>query len=97
MLFRSHRVTLSVWRRGDAVAIAVADHGFGIPVRERQSVFHKFVRGSDSVQRGIKGTGLGLAMVSHIVAAHGGRIELESEEGRGSTFTIVLPVCGQGS
>ena len=92
-----HLVTVSVWRRGDAVAIAVADQGFGIPVRERQSVFHKFVRGSDSVQRGIKGTGLGLAMVSHIVAAHGGRIELESEEGHGSTFTIVLPVCSQGS
>ena len=86
-----HLVTVSVGQRGDEIAIAIADHGFGIPARERQSVFQKFVRGSDSVRRGIMGTGLGLAMVSHIIAAHAGRIELESEEGRGSTFTILLP------
>jgi two-component system phosphate regulon sensor histidine kinase PhoR len=84
-------VTVSVAPRGDEIAIAVADHGFGIPARERQTIFQKFVRGSDSVRRGINGTGLGLAMVSHIIAAHGGRIELESEEGRGSTFRILLP------
>lgn len=84
-------VTVSVAPQDDEIAIAVSDHGFGIPTRERQIVFQKFVRGSDSVRRGINGTGLGLAMVSHIVAAHGGRIELESQEGRGSTFRILLP------
>ena len=86
-----HHVTVAVGRRGDDAWISVRDEGFGIPARERQTIFHKFVRGSDSVRRGITGTGLGLAMVSHIVAAHGGRIELESEEGRGSTFTIFIP------
>jgi two-component system phosphate regulon sensor histidine kinase PhoR len=88
-----HLMTVSVGHRGNAIAIAVADQGFGIPAGERQSVFQKFIRGSGSVRRGIKGTGLGLAMVSHIIAAHGGRIELETEEGHGSTFTILLPAA----
>lgn len=73
------------------VAIAVRDHGFGIPDRERKGIFRKFIRGEKAKQLGIRGTGLGLAMVSHIVAAHGGTIELESEEGQGSTFRLVLP------
>ena len=88
-----HSVCVSVRRRGGDIAISVADQGFGIPVSERQNVFRKFVRGSDTQRRGIKGTGLGLAIVSHIVAAHRGRVELDSEEGRGSTFTIVLPAA----
>ena len=91
-----HLVTVSVGQRGDEIALVVADQGFGIAARERQSVFQKFVRGSDSVRRGINGTGLGLAIVSHIVLAHGGRIELESEEGRGSTFSILLPARSAG-
>ena len=62
-----------------------------MPARERKEIFGRFVRGETASRLGIKGTGLGLAMVSHIVGAHGGAIELESEEGVGSTFTIVLP------
>ena len=58
---------------------------------ERREIFRKFVRGQKASQLGIKGTGLGLAMVSHIVEAHGGAIELESEEGKGSTFRLVFP------
>jgi two-component system phosphate regulon sensor histidine kinase PhoR len=88
-----HEVDVSVRRQGGDVAIAVADRGFGIPASEHQNVFVKFVRGRDTERRGIKGTGLGLAIVSHIVAAHQGRIELDSEEGRGSTFTILLPAA----
>jgi signal transduction histidine kinase len=86
-----HVMRISVGSHRAGVSIAIADQGFGIPVREQKSVFRRFVRGSQTQQRGITGTGLGLAMVSHIVAAHRGRIELESEEGRGSTFTILLP------
>lgn len=86
-----HSVHVSVGRHPNGVAIAVADEGIGIPVREQKEVFRRFVRGAESKRLGIKGTGLGLAMVSHIVSAHGGAIELESEEGTGSTFRMVLP------
>ena len=79
--------------RGEAggVSITVRDRGLGIPRGEREEIFRKFVRGEKAKELGIKGTGLGLAMVSHIVSAHGGRVELESEEGSGSTFRVVLP------
>jgi signal transduction histidine kinase len=74
------------------VAIAVHDHGMGIPARERSRIFRKFQRGEQARSSGIKGTGLGLAMVDEIVRAHHGRVEVESEPGKGSTFTIVLPL-----
>jgi signal transduction histidine kinase len=73
------------------VALAVRDHGIGVSAAERVEIFGKFVRGQSAGRLGIKGTGLGLAMVDHIVKAHGGTVELESEEGAGSTFRIVLP------
>ena len=57
-------------------------------------MFLKFQRGEQARRLGIKGTGIGLAMVDHIVRAHGGRVEVESEPGEGSTFTIVLPLKG---
>jgi signal transduction histidine kinase len=84
-------VSVSVHGCADGVAIAVEDHGLGIPRHERKEIFGKFIRGGKAKELGIKGTGLGLAMVSHIVRAHGGRVELESEEGSGSTFRLVLP------
>jgi signal transduction histidine kinase len=76
------------------VAIAVRDHGLGIPEHERKAIVGRFVRGEQAKRLGIQGTGLGLAMVSHILAAHGGRLELDSQEGVGSTFRMVLPVAG---
>jgi len=90
----SHSIWVSVRRQADGIAIAVRDAGLGVPSRERKEIFRKFVRGEKAKQLGIKGTGLGLALVSHIVEAHGGRIELESEEGGGSTFKLVLPILG---
>lgn len=86
-------VMLSVEPRDHAVAIAVQDAGLGVPVSERSEIFTKFVRGDKAHQLGIKGTGVGLAIVSHIVRAHGGSVELESEEGKGSTFRLVLPAA----
>ena len=74
--------------------IAVRDRGFGIPAAERHRFFVKFQRGEQARRLGIKGTGIGLAMVDHIVRAHEGRVEVESEPGEGSTFTIVLPLKG---
>lgn len=87
-------VWVSVRRRAGGVVIAVRDHGIGIPRHERKAIFRKFTRGEKAKQLGIKGTGLGLAMVSNIINAHGGTIELESAEGNGSTFRLILPSGG---
>ena len=78
-------------RHDDTVLMGVTDEGAGIPADERRRIFQKFVRGSDAKRAGIRGVGLGLALVSRIVEAHGGAVRLESEPGRGSTFTLVLP------
>ena len=75
----------------DRAAIRVIDSGVGIPASEQQAIFGKFVRGRAAVDANIKGTGVGLAVVQRIVVAHGGEIVLESQPGRGSTFTLLLP------
>ena len=80
------------WRPDhDFVAISVRDRGMGIPVSERKAIFRKFFRGSAAAAGNVKGSGVGLAMVRHIVSAHGGEIRVESEPGHGSTFTMLLP------
>ena len=87
------RVSVTVRSHGNRnVAIDVIDDGIGVPRSERGEIFQKFVRGAQASRLGIKGTGVGLAMVAHIIRAHGGTIELDSREGHGSTFTLVLPV-----
>lgn len=72
------------------VLISVTDQGSGIPREEQDRIFERFVRGRRAIEQNIKGTGVGLAMVRHIMSAHGGEIRLRSEPGRGSTFTMVL-------
>jgi signal transduction histidine kinase len=84
-------IRVSVRRHPRGIALSVQDHGIGVPPAERREIFRRFVRGESAGKLGIKGTGLGLAMVAHIVDAHRGTVELESEEGAGSTFRIVLP------
>jgi two-component system sensor histidine kinase SenX3 len=84
-------VEVDVVPHSSGVAIMVRDRGIGIPDGEQRDVFERFVRGADAGVRGVPGTGLGLALVQHIVAAHGGSIALESVHGAGSTFTIALP------
>ena len=76
---------------GDKVAIRVRDEGIGIPPSERKRILRKFVRGSSAKAYGVKGTGIGLAMVKHIMDAHGGKVLVASEPGRGSTFALILP------
>jgi signal transduction histidine kinase len=87
-------VRVAVERRSAGVAIAVHDAGLGVDDDERDEIFERFVRGARARELGVPGTGLGLAMVSHIMAAHGGRVEMESAVGTGSTFRLVLPTAG---
>ena len=80
------------WKKEDErVAISVVDRGSGIPRKEHQAIFRKFVRGRAAAAGHVQGTGVGLSMAQEIVRAHRGEIRLDSEVGRGSTFTIVLP------
>jgi signal transduction histidine kinase len=87
-------VWVSVARETDRVLVLVRDKGIGIPVEEQQAIFDKFVRGAQAKGEGYRGTGIGLAMVRHIVRGHGGEIRVESAPGAGSTFTLTLPLAG---
>jgi DNA-binding winged helix-turn-helix (wHTH) protein len=87
----SSPIEIEVERADSRAAIRVRDRGQGIPPSEHRRIFHKFVRGEAAMQAGIRGTGVGLAMVGHIVAAHNGEIKLESNPGEGSSFTLLLP------
>jgi signal transduction histidine kinase len=86
-------LSLSVRGVGDTVQIAVADRGIGVPKGEQKKIFEKFYRGEASLVHETKGSGLGLSLVEHIMDAHGGAVDIESAPGKGSTFTLVLPVA----
>ncbi len=81
-------VTVATGRRGDRATIAVIDQGPGIAPDQQQAVFERFWRGPESG----KGLGLGLSIVRQVAERHGGTVELDSEPGVGSTFTVVLPL-----
>jgi signal transduction histidine kinase len=74
----------------------VEDHGLGIAPAERERIFEPFVRGQEAQARQIRGSGLGLSLVSRIVEAHSGRITLTSTPGQGSTFVVSLPASFAG-
>jgi len=76
------------------VRLSVSDDGPGIPRREHHQIFQKFYRVNDLLSREVEGSGLGLAIVRHVAVGHGGRVELNSEPGKGSTFSIVVPRGG---
>ena len=78
-------------RNAGTVSLGVEDHGDGISPAEQKKIFQKFVRGAGAKRAGIRGVGVGLALVKRIVEAHGGTVRLESEPGRGSTFILELP------
>jgi len=84
------RIALGSAVRDGTVRLWVADHGPGIPPDERERIFDRFHRSSDG-RRSSDGAGLGLAIVRAIAEAHGGRVELDSREGAGSTFTLIVP------
>ena len=85
------KIAVTARREGPSVVIRVSDNGPGIPRRDQKRIFDKFYRAQDPLARSIEGTGLGLAMVKHIVRAHGGHVAVESEVGKGAAFSIALP------
>jgi signal transduction histidine kinase len=84
-------VTVSASRNEESTSVSVADTGPGIPVDALPSIFERFYRVPGSERRAV-GTGLGLAITQQIIEAHGGKISVSSEEGKGTTFTFTLPV-----
>jgi two-component system sensor histidine kinase VicK len=89
------RVRVSLTAAGDRrVGFSVSDEGLGIPASEQRRIFEKFYRLDPNMTRGIGGTGLGLYICRELVRRMDGRIWVESEPGRGSTFSFELPVAG---
>jgi signal transduction histidine kinase len=76
----------------DVVRISVGDQGMGIPGRDLERIFERFYRVDHARGRNTGGTGLGLSIVRHVATNHHGRVDVESREGEGSTFTLVLPL-----
>jgi len=85
-------IAVTLERRGDEAVISVRDWGVGIPRDEQEKIFDRFHRVSTGLLHDVKGSGLGLAIVRHVLDAHGGEVRVESRQGHGSTFSIVLPI-----
>jgi hypothetical protein len=86
------RVTLTLTREGETAQIRVADSGIGIPEAEHARLWEEFWRASNARKSAISGTGLGLSIVKRLVEGMGGLITFRSAEGRGTTFTLSLPL-----
>jgi signal transduction histidine kinase len=91
----SRMIGVSARLEEQSLAIAVRDSGIGIKREDVPRLFERFYRAGDELTRTVKGSGLGLTLVKEIVEAHRGRIQVESEPGKGSTFTIRLPLRHQ--
>jgi signal transduction histidine kinase len=81
---------------GSDLSIEIADRGIGIPRAEQEKVFEKFYRVGNGLVHDVKGSGLGLSLVKHIIEAHKGTISVASDTGKGSRFTILLPLARNG-
>jgi signal transduction histidine kinase len=88
----AREITVRLAREGNEAVISVEDHGIGIAADEQDKIFERFHRVRTGLVHDVKGSGLGLSIVRHVVQAHAGRVRVASEPGRGSTFFIHLPL-----
>jgi two-component system phosphate regulon sensor histidine kinase PhoR len=93
---RGGEIRVQIEGDGGSVRVDVADSGIGIPAGDLSRVFERFYRVDEARSRSLGGTGLGLSIVRHLVEAMGGEISVESELGKGSTFTFTLPPAEAG-
>ena len=81
---------------GRMVAIAVSDHGTGIPEADLKKIFEPFYRGQRALDGQVHGSGLGLSLVDRIVRQHGGRVQVQSSA-KGTTFTLLIPAAPEAT
>jgi signal transduction histidine kinase len=86
-------IGVKLYRSNGSVKLEVVDRGIGIARGEQSKIFEKFYRAGDPLVHNTKGSGLGLSLVRHIAHAHGGEVEVESVPGKGSKFTLSLPLA----
>ena len=89
-------ITMSAALNGEAVVVSVADTGIGIAAEDQEAIFEEFRQVGDDYARKREGTGLGLALARRLVDLHGGTLSVQSELGKGSTFTFTIPVRAHG-
>lgn len=87
------KVVVNAARNGDFIEISVKDNGVGIPANQQKNIFQKFFRSDNAIKHQTVGSGLGLFIVKAIMDAHHGRIWFKSEEGKGSTFYLRIPIA----
>ena len=85
-------VFLRAWADGESVFLEVQDEGIGISKQDQKKIYKKFYRTDEARESNIKGSGIGLTLVAHIIKAHGGEVLLESDVGKGTKVTVRLPV-----
>jgi two-component system phosphate regulon sensor histidine kinase PhoR len=88
----SRKIQVRLSSEDEHAVITVSDSGIGIRGEELERIFDRFYRCGDELTRTVRGTGLGLSLVKEIVEAHKGSVHVESEPGKGSTFSIRLPL-----
>jgi signal transduction histidine kinase len=86
-------VHVRLFRNENNLVLQVEDQGIGISPKEIHKIFRRFYRSENNVTLDSRGSGLGLTIIQHITEAHGGRIEVDSEPGKGSMFSVILPVA----
>ena len=89
---KTDKIDVKLSKKGTNAVISVKDYGIGISGEHINNIFERFYRVDKARSRALGGTGLGLAIVKNIAELHGGTVSVESEEGKGSKFIIILPL-----